>query len=220
MPEPSALRNGLGLYPRTFTFGDDVIVTGPPKALTATLDTATFTWDESLQTMSRSRIAGNAVRRPGEPGGSDTVTTLGGFDRNLGTGPFYPATETSETIDARATPATWQADAPLNVARANGNTVLLPDGSMVEVGGGSGFQEGGDPDGGAHGGYVTYADGRARQIEVFDPDSEQMAARAGAAGGPHLSLDRGPAPRRQGVLGGRRSQPARIGRGLQHRRQR
>ena len=168
--KPSAFRSGLGLYPRTFTFGDDVIVTGPAKALTATLDTATFTWDERLQTMSRSRIAGNAVRAPGGPGGSDTVTTLGGFDRG-DPGPFFPATATSETIDARATPATWHADAPLNVARANANTVLLPDGSMVEVGGGSGYQLGGDPDVGAAGGYVTYADGRARQIEVFDPDS-------------------------------------------------
>jgi hypothetical protein len=171
--EPSAFRNGLGLYPRTFTFGDDVIVTGPSKALTATLDTDTFTWDERLQTMSRSRIAGNAVRRPGGPGGSDTVTTLGGFDRNLSPGPFWPATDTSETIDARATSATWKADAPLNVARANANTVLLPDGSMVEVGGGSGYQAGDDPLIGEAGGYVTYADGRARQIEVFDPAQDK-----------------------------------------------
>jgi Domain of unknown function (DUF1929)/FG-GAP repeat len=169
--QPSAFRSGLGLYPRTFTFGEDVIVTGPAKALTATLDTQTFTWDERLQTMSRSRLAGNAVRRPGGPGGSDTVTTLGGFDRTIGPGPFYPATATSETINARATTATWAADAPLNVARANANAVLLPDGSMVEIGGGSGYQVGGDPDVGAPGGYVTYADGRARQIEVFDPDS-------------------------------------------------
>jgi hypothetical protein len=167
--EPSAFREGLGLYPRTFTFGDDLIVTGPSKALTATLDTQTFTWDEHLQTMSRSRIAGNAVRRAGGPKGSDTVTTLGGFDRNLSPGPFYPATATSETIDARATHATWKTDAPLNVARANANMVLLPDGSMVEVGGGSGFQDNGDTDIEAAGGYVTYADGRARQIEVFDP---------------------------------------------------
>ena len=166
--EPSAFRSGLGLYPRTFSFGDDIIVTGPSKALTATLDTSTFTWDERLATMSRSRIAGNAVRAPGGPSGSDTVTTLGGFDRNLGPGPFYPASETSETLDARATPATWKAGAPLNVARANANTVLLPDGSMVEVGGGSGFQDNGDTDIEAAGGYVTYADGRGRQIEIYD----------------------------------------------------
>jgi hypothetical protein len=170
VPQPTADRAGLGLYPRMFSVGDDVIVTGPSKALTATLDTTSFTWTESLRTMSRSRIAGNAVRRPGDPSGSDTFTSLGGFDRSLSPGPFYPATETSETIDLDGS-ATWKADAPLNVARANANLVLLPDGSMVEVGGGSGFQDGGDPELGAAGGYVTYADGRARQIEVYDPDS-------------------------------------------------
>jgi hypothetical protein len=170
VPQPTADRFGLGLYPRMFSFGDDVIVTGPSKALTATLDTTSFTWSESLHTMSRSRIAGNAVRRPGDPSGSDSFTTLGGFDRTLSPGPFYPATETSETIDLDGS-ATWTADAPLNVGRANANLVLLPDGSMVEVGGGSGFQDGGDPELGA-GGYATYADGRARQIELYDPDSK------------------------------------------------
>jgi hypothetical protein len=170
---PTATRNGLGLYPRTFTFGDDVIVTGPSQFLTATLDTSSFTWNESLPTMSRSRIAGNAVRRPGGPGGSDTITTIGGFDRNLGSGPFYAGTTTSETIDARASAPAWSPGAQLNVGRANANAVLLPDGSMVVVGGGSGFQLGGDPELGAAGGYITYADGRARQIEVYDPDSDR-----------------------------------------------
>ena len=170
---PSAFRNGLGLYPRTFTFGDDIIVTGPSQFLTATLDTASWTWNESLPTMSRSRIAGNAVRQPGGPGGSDAITTIGGFDRTIGSGPFYAGTTTSETIDARASAPRWSTDAPLNVGRANANAVLLPDGSMVVVGGGSGFQLGGDPELGAAGGYITYADGRARQIEVYDPDSDR-----------------------------------------------
>jgi hypothetical protein len=171
--QPSADRPGLGLYPRMFSFGDDVLVTGPAKALTATLDSTSFTWDESFPTMSRTRLAGNAVRMPAGPGGSDTITTFGGFDNSAGggPGPFYPATETSETVDARdATPA-WSADAPLNVARANANAVLLPDGSMVVVGGGSGFQAGGAAEGGA-GNYVTYGDGRARQVEIYDPDSD------------------------------------------------
>jgi hypothetical protein len=169
--EPSATRAGLGLYPRTFTVGDDVVVTGPSQFLTATLDTYTFGWNESLPTMSRSRIAGNAVRRAGGPGGSDTITTIGGFDRNIGAGPFYAGTTTAETIDAGNPSAAWRGDASWNVGRANANTILLPDGSMVTIGGGSGFQLGGDPELGAAGGYITYADGRARQVEVYDPDS-------------------------------------------------
>ena len=54
------------------------------------------------------------------------------------------------------------------------------------------------------GGYVVYADGRARQVELYDPATEQLAARAGPAGGPRLSLDRGAAARRPGLLGRRR----------------
>ena len=42
--------------------------------------------------MSLQRLAGNVVRRPGGPSGSDTVTALGGFNRPGVTGPFYPAT--------------------------------------------------------------------------------------------------------------------------------
>ena len=167
--KPSADRTesgGIDLYPRMFTFGDDLLMTGPNRGQVAILDTDSFTWDESPPGMSRARLAGNAVRRSGGPGGSDTVTTLGGFTRAGLPGPFYPATETSETIDARKSPLAWSTDAPLNVARANANTVLLPDGSMVVVGGGSGFMKAGG------GGYVTYADGRARQVEVYDPGSD------------------------------------------------
>ena len=66
--QPSAFRPGSASTRARFTFGEDVIVTGPSQALTARLDTASWTWDEGLPTMSRSRIAGNAVRRPGRPG--------------------------------------------------------------------------------------------------------------------------------------------------------
>ena len=155
----------MDLYPRLFTAGDDLIMTGPRKTMVATLDTADFTWHD-LPNLSRNRLAGNAVRRPAGPEGSDTVTTLGGYDRSGLSGPFYPATQTSETIDARESDPAWNTASPLNVARANSNTVLLPDGSMVVVGGGSGFMQG---DGG---GYVVYEDGRARQVEVYDPTTD------------------------------------------------
>ena len=162
--QPTADRNGLGLYPRLFTLGNDVLLAGPGKGQVAILDTATFTWDETIANMSRTRSGGNAVRRPGPAAGSNTITEIGGFEKagRRNTFSFHPATDTTESIDADQGTPTWTPDAPLNVARANANTVLLPDGSMVVVGGGSGF----DKDNGA--GYVTYADGRARQVEIYD----------------------------------------------------
>ncbi len=165
--KPSADRVGIDLYPRLFSLRDgNLLMAGPYKPQVAILDTDSFTWDESPSSMSQQRLADNAFRRPLGPAGSDTVTAIGGFNRPGVTGPFYPATETSETIDAASGDLDWTASAPLNVARANSNTVLLPDGSMVVVGGGSGFMQGGG------GGYVTYADGRARQVELYDPDTD------------------------------------------------
>ena len=151
---PSADRPGLGLYPRLFTLGDDVLLAGPRKTQVGVLDTTTFTWDESLPDMSLSRLAGNAVRRPGAPAGSNAFTAVGGYEKPATGGPYFPATATSETLNADAPGASWSASPPTNVGRANSNTVLLPDGSMALVGGGSGFDE----DNG--GGYVVYADGR------------------------------------------------------------
>ncbi len=165
--EPSADKN-FGLYPRTFTLNTsgNVLFAGPQASHTWTLDTNTFTW-KGAPHMAYTRQYDNAVRRPGGPSGSDTFTELGGYD----TAPppdgssFHPATDTTETMNADAKTPAWTPSAPWNVARANSNTVLLPDGSMVTVGGGSGY------DANNGGGYVTYADGRARQVELYDPAS-------------------------------------------------
>jgi hypothetical protein len=163
--EATADRN-FGLYPRMFTLGSsgNVLLAGPQANHVWTLDTTNFTW-RGGPNMAYTRQYGNAVRRPGGPAGSDTFTELGGYDTAppAGGGSFHPATETTETMDADAKTPSWMPDAPFNVARANENTVLLPDGTMVTVGGGSGY----DANGG--GGYVTYADGRARQVELYDP---------------------------------------------------
>ncbi len=156
----------FGLYPRTFTLNSgNVLFAGPQLAHTWKLDTTSFTWN-GYPHMSRNRQYGNAVRLPGGPSGSDTFTELGGYDTNPPPdgSSFHPATDTTETTDAAVAAPSWTPGASWNVARANSNTVLLPDGSMVTVGGGSGYA-----DNGGGGGYVTYADGRARQVELYDP---------------------------------------------------
>ena len=164
--EPSADKN-FGLYPRTFTLdtSGNVLFAGPQATHTWKLDTTSFTW-KGYPHMSRNRQYGNAVRLPGGPSGSDTFTELGGYDTNPppGGSSFHPATDTTETTNADVKGPSWTPGASWNVARANSNTVLLPDGSMVTVGGGSGY----DANKGG-GGYVTYADGRARQVELYDP---------------------------------------------------
>ena len=59
-----------------------------------------------------------------------TATTSGQTDR---------AVPWTETIDDANRSAGWQATPSMNVGRGHANTVILPDGSMVEVGGGYGI---------------------------------------------------------------------------------
>ena len=89
------------------------------------------------------RIGGNAVPRPAGPRGSWEVTQLGGIDDKAAANPDSPAAErrydalgTSVTTDGRS--GSSRMDATLPSARSYGNAVMLPDGSMVEVGGGAG----------------------------------------------------------------------------------
>jgi hypothetical protein len=93
------------------------------------------------------------------------VTQIGGF----GFTPTLPdnskpATATTETIDAKHPKDGWKLGSSLNIARSYQNTVLLPDESMVTVGGGIGSTE-------KDGVYAIDSDGARRQIELFDPKS-------------------------------------------------
>ena len=70
-----------------------------------------------------------------------------------------------------ATPAPgWQPAPSLNIGRAHANTVLLPDGSKLEVGGGLGSS--------GTAGQYAYNDSQ-RQVELFDPATNSW--RLGAA---------------------------------------
>jgi hypothetical protein len=100
---------------------------------------------------------------PGRPSGSDTVLQQGGYDFSKPQDPdgTEPATRTTEVIDAGAAEPAWKPGAPTVLARANANIVLLPDGSMVMIGGGRGFKS-------PISGYVVHDDGRLRQVELYD----------------------------------------------------
>jgi hypothetical protein len=167
---PSAERL-ISAYPHAYLLPDgDVLMGGPGTPLeSAILDVGSFTWRQ-LDGFSRNRYAGTGVLLPGGPDGSYRAIQLGGYDDNTPQDPTgtRPATATAEEIDASAADPDWTPSAPLNTARSNHNTVLLPDGSMVTVGGARGQSN-------DIGGYVTYADGRARRVELWDPASKTWA---------------------------------------------
>jgi len=117
------------------------------------------------------------VLRPDGRDFPSRVTLIGGLDYtddSIGES-GDAATNTTETFDWSLSGTglqgpRWVDDAPLNVARMNMNTVLLPDLSMVTVGGGAGEF------GGAQEYSVVLPSEDPglrprRQVELFDPDS-------------------------------------------------
>ena len=150
-------------YPHLFTLPDGrVLLAGPARRDSAILSRK-FEWSE-LAKPSEDRIGGTATLLPDGRKGSSQVLQLGGHPAGV-----VPATstQTAEVIDASATKPRWRYVSPLNIARSNHNTVLLPDGSMVTVGGGSGIDE-------ASGNYKVEGTER-RQVELYDPESRTWA---------------------------------------------
>lgn len=157
------------LYPHLFTLPDEkVLIAGPAPKHSALIDAGDagdpVTWT-NLERSNGPRNGGNAVLQPGTWRGSWKVTQLGGYGYKLDAGqPVRPPTATTETLNVKKADEGWKMDSPLNISRDYQNTVLLPDRSMVTVGGGYGAND-------ADGVYAIDSDGARRQVELFDPDT-------------------------------------------------
>jgi hypothetical protein len=148
-----------GLYPHTFVMPSGrVMVAGPdPNDSWFLRDPGpsnTFAWD-NFTGLDNQRLWGTGVLLPGGSNGSTKVQLIGGS--NLATSPFGVAT--SSTID-EATGGGVTTGPSMNIGRSHHNTVLLPDSSMVTVGGGVGKRA---PEG------QWAANPEQRQVEIFDP---------------------------------------------------
>jgi len=152
-----AQRRLTELYPHLFTLPNGrVLMAGPGAGDSAVLDVdAPAPWRD-LPPAGSTRIGSTAVLRPQGPGGSSTVTQFGGLTAT--TRPNRSTLSTAETIDAGEAIPAWRPDAPLNLPRSYHNTVLLPDGSMVTVGGQTDTIDA-DPD------------PQQKRVELFDPAS-------------------------------------------------
>jgi galactose oxidase-like protein len=155
-----------GLYPHLFTLpNSNVLLAGPGAGDSAVLRITDYTWHD-LPRPSQTRSGGNAVLDPGPPSGSWRVTQIGGFPNWATAKGTRPATPTTETINAKDAGRGWQRGASLNLSRSYGNTVLLPDGSMVMVGGGVGYTTLNEK-------HAIDGTGERRQVELYDPATQQ-----------------------------------------------
>ncbi len=113
-----------------------------------------------MPNLARDRLWGTAVLMPGAPDGSSQVMGLGGSAPPTITSTTTDlAVRTTEVFDEANPGLGWRAAPSMNVGRGHHNTVLLPDGSMVTVGGGVGIRNGDQWEG----------DEAQKQAELWDP---------------------------------------------------
>jgi Galactose oxidase-like, Early set domain len=156
-------RRQTKLYPHLFTLpSGKVLLAGPGSTDSALLDPRRWRWSE-LPRPSGHRIAGTAVLMgDGRGKGSSEVMQVGGF-RPLPSSPDdAPALKSTESIDLESKRGRWRRRSSLKVGRSDHNTVLLPDGSMVTIGGGNGVTP-------EHYRYTTDAGHARRLVELYDP---------------------------------------------------
>jgi hypothetical protein len=149
-----------GLYPRMISMASGhTILAGPDRETSWYIDTADpFTWGD-IPNLNRHRTWGTTVPLPSGPNGPTQLMAIGGTEWN-GEG----STTTTELFDENG--GAWQPQTGKDnlYGRGHANTVLLPDGSMLEVGGGRGSLDSFESP-------LHYAEPEKRHVELWDPDT-------------------------------------------------
>lgn len=139
-------------YPFQFLLRDgSMLQAGPTQSnsaiLTRTVDTAGrvfWTWiARPVQGLRYNHCHyGNGILLPGGVNGSRKVMLIGGKDEKLGcntksfsASPSEPTSAFTEVLDTAASNPVWQPLASMPQPRARQNTVILPDGTLVTIGG-------------------------------------------------------------------------------------
>ncbi len=123
---------GEDMYPSEFQLPDGRIFSIASK-FTHFIDPTTWTITKGPSLLANAYTYPNATILPLTPGGHFVIQMTGG--RSGGPQTNWPATTTSVRIDMSATSPAFKAMAPLPQPRTNTNTVLLPDGTLLMVGG-------------------------------------------------------------------------------------
>jgi hypothetical protein len=164
VPEKPPIRE---LYPRMVSMASgNTLLAGPDKDSSwyiEDVDTNPFSWGD-IPNLNRHRTWGTAVPLPSGPEGPTQVLALGGTQYSQ-----EPSTATTELYD-EAAGGPWRMQSNNVYGRGHANTVLLPDGSMVEVGGGRGSSAGEND---AFASPLHYAKPETRAIELWDPQTKE-----------------------------------------------
>jgi hypothetical protein len=162
---PDAANPDITIYPHLFTMPDgNVLLAGQTSYESALLTVGkdSFAWSDVPNPNWRTQ--GTAILEPAGPQGSTKVTLVGGTNpgERDEAAAHTPARATTQTIDTLHLTDGFEYGTSMNIPRSNFNTVVLPDGSLVAVGGSNGNSD-------AEGLYASWDDHRSRQVDIRDP---------------------------------------------------
>ena len=188
----------FGLYPHLHVMRNGKLALGGPGgAQSGLLDPTALgnpsrssAWQVLPRMAEDYRGLAAGVALPGGPGGPSRLAVIGGAVPE-GTA-VDQATDSVIVLDSEAPLSGWDSTGsvipPLSVGRNNENTVILPDGSLLTVGGGAGFQNpGGDVTLGPGHSY-TNRDPELKRVELLRAGSQPGTWTApGSSGRPSAS---------------------------------
>jgi galactose oxidase-like protein/glyoxal oxidase-like protein len=127
---PPSADSRSSMYSKVFVMTDGRLFRAGPDQATPIFDPTTNTWTSLTEMVFGDRGEGAAVLLPG----LHEVLVAGGAG---GAGGLSEITDTAEVIDLSAPTPSWSYSGSMNRPRAHLNLVLLPDGTVLAVGGGS-----------------------------------------------------------------------------------
>jgi hypothetical protein len=157
---PASADKLVSEYPRMHVLPTGQVLMAGQDAETFLFDPDAAKWSSAGTMNFGARFSGTSVLLPG----LQKVLVLGGnqIDPEAPTLGTNPPTETAEILDLSETAPHWRYTSPMHYARQHANAVLLPDGTVLVVGGGqSGLYK--EP---------------VQAPELFDPESETWTVMA------------------------------------------
>jgi hypothetical protein len=128
---PVTATKPVGLYPRMHLLPNGKILKSGPARASAYFSRSTSSWANGPSMLIGSRTRGNSILLPG----ATRVLTVGGQTNTAGA-----PTGTAEILDTAAATPKWTSTGSLNNPRILANTINLPDGSVLIIGGGAQFK--------------------------------------------------------------------------------
>jgi hypothetical protein len=126
---PDTATKNLGWYPRMHLLASGKLIRTGTAARSSYFDYATATHTRGPLSNYGTRKHGNSLLLPG----NTKAMILGG---QSGT-PTSPPTNTAEILDTAAATPAWRTVAPMKYARIHSSAVILPDDTVLVIGGGT-----------------------------------------------------------------------------------